>query len=86
MAYNFCVKEFANGTVQLTYYDYPILDKFDKESAKFKKGFYDVVPVNYEKFSHKKTAIIFELIPVTQKIIAVVFHFSMKNIGHHIHG
>ena len=41
MAYNFCVKEFANGTVQLTYYDYPILDKFDKESAKFKKGFYE---------------------------------------------
>lgn len=41
MAYNFRVKEFANGTVQLTYYDYPVLDKFDKETGCFDKGFYE---------------------------------------------
>ena len=41
MAYNFALKEFANGTLQLTYYDYPVLDAFDKNVISFEKGFYD---------------------------------------------
>ena len=39
MAYNFSLKEFANGTLQLTYYDYPILDGFDKEVLSFERKF-----------------------------------------------
>ena len=30
MAYNFCLKKYANGTLQLTYYDSPILQDCDK--------------------------------------------------------
>ena len=41
MAYNFALKEYANGTLQLTYYDYPVLDAFDKNVISFEKGFYD---------------------------------------------
>lgn len=39
MAYNFTVKEFSNGTLQLTYYDNPILDGYDKSAIAFKKNF-----------------------------------------------
>ena len=41
MAYNFAIKEFSNGTLQVTYYDNPILDGYDKETIKFKKNFID---------------------------------------------
>ena len=39
MAYNFLLKEYANGTLQLTYYDTPVLDGFDKEVISYEKGF-----------------------------------------------
>ena len=39
MAYNFSLKEYANGTLQLTYYDYPVLDGFDKQVISFQRGF-----------------------------------------------
>lgn len=35
MAYNFSLKKYANGTVQLTYYDFPILDSFDKSLTNY---------------------------------------------------
>ena len=41
MAYNFALKEFANGTLQLTYYDYPVLDGFDKNVISFENNFYN---------------------------------------------
>ena len=41
MAYNFALKEFANGTLQLTYYDYPVLDAFDKNVISFENSFYN---------------------------------------------
>ena len=38
MAYNFSLKKYANSTLQLTYYDYPVLDGFDKEVIAYKFG------------------------------------------------
>ena len=35
MAYNFSLKKFANGTIQLTYYDFPILSAVDKQEKLF---------------------------------------------------
>lgn len=35
MAYNFSFKRYANGTIQLTYYDYPIMDEYDKYCASY---------------------------------------------------
>lgn len=37
MAYNFSLKSYANGTVQLTYYDVPMLDAFDLKNIRYKR-------------------------------------------------
>lgn len=39
MAYNLKLKEYANGSLQLTYYDYPVLDGFDKQVISYDKEF-----------------------------------------------
>ena len=49
MAYNYRIKKFQNGTIQLTYYDKPVLDSFDKLKINRKRE--SDKPIIYEDIS-----------------------------------
>ena len=49
MAYNYRIKKFQNGTIQLTYYDKPVLDSLDKLKINRKRE--SDTPIIYEDIS-----------------------------------